>query len=101
MPLPPLAAPRRPSPPPFPPPSQLSPNGPQIRKRGLIQRRQQILSPGGSSRSRFRPDRPLHHLHVPIAPFHKTLIQVHQPFRNLRDTRVLLVDLHENALHLG
>src|SRR5881396_2073851 len=96
MSLPPLAAPRRPS-----PPSELSSNGPEIRKRGLIQSRQQILRAGGTARPLFRADGALDHLHVPIAPLHEPLIEIHKPLGDLRDGRVLLVNLHENALHLG
>src|SRR5438874_5979631 len=81
--------------------SQLGANCPKIRKGGLVQRFEQILSSRRTASSSLRPDRPLHHLHVPIPPLHKSLIEIHEPLGDLRDGWILAIDVDEKALHLG
>src|SRR5213592_4054575 len=80
--------------------SQFRANCPEIRKRGLIQRLQQILRPRGPPRSWFRANGALDHFDVAIAPFHKSLIEVDQALRNLGYCGVFSVYLDQNLLHL-
>src|SRR5258706_8448493 len=78
--------------------SEAAANGPQVGERGLEERSAQILSARGAAGARLVADGPLDHLHVPVPPLLKALVEVNQALRDLGGFSVFTVDGHEDLL---
>src|SRR5438094_1525929 len=58
--------------------SQLGAERPEVGEAGLVERRFEILRPGGSAGDRLSADGALDHVHVSVAPLVYALSQVHE-----------------------
>ena len=63
-----------------------------------MQRGPQVLRARRATGAAPGADGALHHLHVPVAPFLESFVQVDQALAHLRGDRVPPVDVHEHAL---
>src|SRR5690606_32883796 len=80
--------------------SELRPDRPQVRERGLEERRLEVLGAGRAPGPRLRADGPLDHLYVTIAPLLDALVEVDHPLANLADRRIVPVDVDQDSLEL-
>src|SRR6266481_7395412 len=78
--------------------SEAAANGPQVGERGLEERSAQILGAGGAAGAGLVTDGPLDHLHVPVPPLLKALVEINQALRDLGSLTVIAVDGHEDLL---
>src|SRR6266699_3514678 len=78
--------------------SEAAANRPQVGERRLEERSAQILGARGAACARLIADGPLDHLHVPVAPLLKALVEVDQALRDLGGLTVITVYGHEDFL---
>ena len=71
---------------------------PQVGEGRPEERRAQVLDPARAARAALRADRPLDHLHVPVAPLLDALVEVDQALGDQRGIGVAVVDRDEDLL---
>src|SRR5919106_199160 len=79
---------------------QLRADLPKVRKDRLRQCSTQVPRPRGSACSFLHPNRPLHHLHVPVTPLLHPLIEVNEALAQLGAFWIAAIDLNQDLLDL-
>src|SRR5436190_202065 len=75
----------------------LAANGPEVGEERLVQGRPQVLRAVATG-ARLRPDRPLDHLHVVVAPLHEPLVEVDEALGDLGRLAVVAIRAEQGCL---
>jgi len=83
------------------PDSQLGPNGPEIGEERLVEGGGQVLRSGAPASTAPSSDSALHHFHMAVSPFHHAFVQIDETLAELGQSRVIAIDLDQDALQVG